>query len=338
MSPWTKSGLTWLAALCLLALFFVVRYQMVQGRFQSVASVKPAVCRAIASGLPGVQDLAVDNVRGLLLISARNPANPGASDGIYSVKLSDAAARPVRLKGAPPDFHPGGMDLYRGPDGADQLMVIDHKNNGVTMLEGFGLSAAGDMLSPQTTVRSGQLVGPADLAMIGPNAFYLANDHVTKGWLGRFAEDYLLWPHADILAFNGVGFRIAMQRIAAPSGVAARTRFLYATAMNGRKLLAFSREDFTGNLIEIGSLSMPARLDKVSLDPAGNLIVAGQPRPGAAQVYRVSVGADGVPQGIETLFSDDGKLLKGAGSAVVAGGHLFIGSPSDSKILDCTAK
>ena len=36
---------------------------------------------------------------------------------------------------------------------------------------------------------------------------------------GRFAEDYLLWPHADVLYFNGTSFRIAVQRMAFPNGV-----------------------------------------------------------------------------------------------------------------------
>ena len=52
-----------------------------------------------------------------------------------------------------------------------------------------------------------------------PDQFYVTNDHVTQTALGRFAEDYLLWPHADVLFFNGTGFRIAVQRIAFPNGV-----------------------------------------------------------------------------------------------------------------------
>jgi len=31
---------------------------------------------------------------------------------------------------------------------------------------------------------------------VAPDRFYVTNDHVTKTALGRFAEDYLLWPHA----------------------------------------------------------------------------------------------------------------------------------------------
>ena len=50
------------------------------------------------------------------------------------------------------------------------------------------------------------------------------------GALGRFAEDYLLWPHADVLLYNGMGFRIAVQRIAFPNGILAQGGFLYVTA------------------------------------------------------------------------------------------------------------
>ena len=90
-------------------------------------------------------------------------------------------------------------------------------------------------------------------------SFYVTNDHVTRTALGRFAEDYLLWPHADLLYFNGTSFRISVQRIAFPNGVCVTPDggHLYVAVTNERRLIAFSREPFFGNLTEIGSLSLP---------------------------------------------------------------------------------
>ena len=60
---------------------------------------------------------------------------------------------------------------------------------------------------------------------------------------GRFAEDYLLWPHADVLAFNGTEFphrrpahRLSQRRLGQVR------ELLYVTAMNERQLLAFSQD------------------------------------------------------------------------------------------------
>ena len=48
----------------------------------------------------------------------------------------------------------------------------------------------------------------------------------TKTALGRFAEDYLLWPHADVLYFNGIVFRIAVQQHGLPQRGAGHARRL----------------------------------------------------------------------------------------------------------------
>ena len=48
----------------------------------------------------------------------------------------------------------------------------------------------------------------------------------------------------------------------------------------------------------------------MSVDNQGNLIVAGQSKPGASQVFRVKLGPDGVPLSYQTVFSDDGHTLK----------------------------
>jgi hypothetical protein len=243
------------------------------------------------------------------------------------------------LAGTPLDFHPDGISFFHG-ENSSVLMVIDHKPNGRSMVEFYSVDFSGELpkLRPQSVVQSGAMISPNDLAAVGQNQFYITNDHMTQSGLGRFGEDYMLWPHSDVLLYNGEGFRIATQRIAMPNGILARGTILYVTATNERRVIAFTRQDFTGDITETGSLSIPARLDNLSADAAGNLIVAGETRPGSAQVFRVRLGPDGVPLSYETIFSDDGHTLKGASSAAVYNGRLFIGSAYDSKMLMCNAK
>jgi arylesterase/paraoxonase len=344
MSPWIKALLTWAAVIAAVAVFFTVRYQMVQGAFNRIEAVSPGVCRDIAVGIHGPEDFEIDAPHNVIFVSSLNRQaavpNSDPHDGLYILKLDDPAAPAVKLAGTPLDFHPHGISLLRNEDGSEILMVIDHKPSGRQMIEIYGVNFAtgAPKLSQQSAIQSGVLVSPNDLAAIAPDRFYVTNDHITKTALGRFAEDYLLWPHADVMAYNGTGFRIATQRIALPNGVLAKGGFLYVTAMNERRLLAFSREDFFGDLTPIGGISLPARLDNISSDATGDLIVAGQGKPGSAQVFRVRLGPDGVPLSYETLFSDDGHRLNGASSAAIYGGHLFIGSARDSKMLDCDIK
>jgi len=193
-------------------------------------------------------------------------------------------------------------------------------------------------LTQQEMVQGGLLVSPTDLAAVGEGRFYVANDHVSTNGLMRFAESKLLWPHSDVLLFNGRGLRVAVQRVAAAHGLMATPdgRFLYAATYNDRRVLGLGIENFTGNLTELGSLALPARPEKITLDAGGNLIVAGRTKPGSAQIFRVYRGGDGVPLRYEILFSDEGQSAGAANAAVLLDGHLIIAG--DKKLLDCPVK
>jgi hypothetical protein len=338
MNPWRRAGLTVLGVCLCLSLFFGFRYVRVHGAFESVDLITPGLCRPIAKGLIA-QDLEIDPTHNVILVSG---TRQGSGDGLYRLKLDDPAAAPVKLAGTSADFHPAGISLYRGPDGSETLMTINHHSAGSEAVDVFTLTFDGETpkLAEQIMVRGRLLVSPHDLAAVSSDRFYLANDHVTENAFARFAEDYLLWPHDDVLLFSGTGLRIAVQRIASARGalVTPDGRFLYVTTANDRRLLAFNIEPFTGNLSELGSLALPAQLGDISRDGQGNLIIAGSIKPGAAQVFRVALGRDGVPQSFDTVFSDDGRTLKGADSAVVQGGHLFVASAGDDHMLECAMK
>jgi arylesterase/paraoxonase len=320
------------------AVYFSVRLAIVEGWFAGAPAVSPAVCRAIAPGLGGLRDMEVDAAHNAMLISAAGAAadSPG---GIYWLKLEARSAAPVKVQTGLRDFHPGGIALYRGADGAETLYAINRRARGRPAIEIFALSYADGVpkLTQQSSIESGQLVSPHDLAVAGPERFYVTNDHGSNNRLGRFAEDWLLLPFADLLSFNGQTFRAAVTRIASASGVLATPdgQYLYVSAANDRRLLAFRREPFLGTLTEIGSLAIPAKPGNIGVDGGGNLIVAGAAGAGS-QVFRVSRGKDGVPRGYQTIFSDDGGRMARAGSAAVWNHHLFVGSPD--KILDCAMK
>lgn len=355
MSPYAKSGLTFLAAAIGVGLFFLVRWNIAAGVFNNFAPVSPGVCRVLAF-VPGPEDFEIDAARKVMFISSsdRHAAHPAAGDGIYVLKLDDPRAAPVKLSGTPADFHPHGISLYQGP-GGEILFAVNHRANGTSSIETFAVSFAGGspMLTSQASIAGGLLVSPNDVFAVSPTQFYVTNDHVTRTALGRFAEDYLLWPHADLLFFNGMGFRIAVQRIAFPNGVLVTPdgSHLYVTATNERRLIAFSRSIFTGDLAEIGALAIPARLDNISRTANGDLVIAGHPsltrvhdfqrdaaRPSPSAVFRVHLGADGAPKSYDTIFADDGRELGASSSAAIQDGHLFIGSVLDKKLLDCNMK
>ena len=358
MRPLAKSGITWLTVLLVLVAFFVLRWVTAAGLFTSVTPVSPGVCKAIP-GLPGPEDFEVDAAHDAIIVSSTNrraPKNaPDPRDGLYQLKLSDPGAPPVKLGGVPQDFHPHGISLYRAPNGDETLMAVNHRKDGSQAVEILGLDYdnGAARLVAHSSIGGGLLVSPNDLAAVGPDRFYVSNDHVTKTPLGRFAEDYLVWPHANVLYFNGTNFRIPVQRMAFPNGlyVSPDGTHLYITVTGERRLIALSREPFFGNLTEIGSLSLPMRPDNISADAQGRLIIAGHPslirvnrfradasKPSPSEVLRVTLDKSGVPTGYETIFADDGALIGASSAAAVVGKQLLIGSVLDSKLLICDMK
>ena len=356
MRPLARMGMTWAAVALALALFLVLRWLTVAGAFTSVPTISPGVCKAIP-GLQGPEDFEVDAAHDAIIVSSTNRRAPKGSpdprDGLYVLKLSAPEAPPVKFDGTPKDFHPHGISLYHGPGGDETLMAINHRSDGSQAVEIFGLaydSKGAAKLTARLSVGSGLLVSPNDLFAVGSDRFYVTNDHVTKTALGRFAEDYLLWPHADLIYFNGTSFHVAVQRMAFPNGIFVTPdgEHAYVTLTNERRLIAFSREPFFGNLTEIGALSIPARLDNISADAQGHLIIAGHPsllrvnqfradpgKPSPSEVFRVSLDKSGVPQSYETIFANDGGQIGASSSAAVVGQRLLIGSVLDDKMLEC---
>ena len=355
MRPLAKSGATWLMVLLVLVAFFALRWVRAAGVFTSVTSVSPGICKPIP-GIPGPEDFEVDAAHDAVIVSSTNrraPKNaPDPHDGLYLLKLSNLAAPPVKLAGTPQDFHPHGISLYRAPNGDETLMAINHRKDGSQSVEILGLTYENGVarLVAHSSIGGGLLISPNDLFAVGPDRFYVSNDHVTKTPLGRFAEDYLLWPHADLLYFNGSNFRIPVQQMAFPNGVYVTPdgTHLYISVTNERRIIAMTREPFFGNLTEIGSLSLPLRPDNISADAQGRLIVAGHPsllrvnqfradpsKPSPSEVVRVTLDKSGVPTGYETIFADDGNLIGASSSAAVVGKKLLIGSVLDDKMLEC---
>jgi arylesterase/paraoxonase len=351
-----KSGTTLAAVALALVLFFALRWLLMAGAFTVEPSPTLNQCRAIP-GLQGPEDFEVDAAHDTIIVSSTNRRapkdHPDPRDGLYAIKLSDPTAAPVKLTGVPKDFHPHGITLYRGEKGEETLLAINHHRDGSQAVESFGLTYDNDAakLTARSSVGGGLLLSPNDLAAVAADRFYVTNDHVTKTALGRFAEDYLLWPHADLLYFNGTSFRISVQQMGFPNGVLVTPdgSHVYVTMSNERRLIAFTREPFFGSLTEIGSLSLPARPDNISADAQGRLIIAGRPslmrdnafradptKPSPSEVFRVSLDKSGVPQSYDTIFADDGGRIGAASSAAMVGDKLLIGSVLDNKLLECT--
>jgi arylesterase/paraoxonase len=183
-------GVAILAALLVVILALVLRMLNAAGAFQSVRPVAFGTCK-VFTNVAGAEDMQWDRRSKTLYASAsdrwaRMAGKASSRDGIYAMTPARGGGF-AKLAGSGHDFHPHGMSLYRGPNGALTLMAInrplpDHPAS----VEIFDVdeSGAAPVLRHRKTVTGGLLQSPNDLVAVGPDRFYLTNDHGSATKMG----------------------------------------------------------------------------------------------------------------------------------------------------------
>ncbi len=358
-NPFRRAGLTVAAMLLVAAGGAGVRALQADGIFSSVTPGFAGRCKSAA--LAGVSDIAIDAKEKTAFLAVMDARQPGERDGIYALNL-DGAGAPARLTGTPKDFHPRGLSLWRAQDGGLFLAAVNargasggagatNKESGRASIDSFAAVQKDGVwtLSPQGTVMGGLLADPQDVALVGPNTFYVSNGVLGRNAIMRWLQIHGVLPGGNIAYFNGTILREVVNGIYSPRGLAltADGGHLLAASLTGRMLLSLNRESFTGNLSEGENLDLPAAPDKVMLDDKGNAWVAGHARlsswraftadPDArptSQIFRIAIQS-GAPKAAEQVYGNDGSLLAGAQTGAAFGRRLLIGSSLDGKLLDC---
>ncbi|HKX64117.1 MAG TPA: hypothetical protein VJM78_02325 [Rhizomicrobium sp.] len=338
-----------LAALVIVAaISALVRGIWVNGVFSSVKPGFSGTCQVVAS-LPGVQDM--EAAGGRVFLSVGSARGPGPQDGIYAMALS--GGNPVRLAGTPKDFHPRGIGLYRMP-GRLLLFAVNRRAGGRFSIDSFEVQDATGTpaLAAQGTIAGGLMSDPQDVAVAGPDQFYVANGTAGKNPLIQGLQTYGIIPGGNVLYFNGTtfsqaadGFYGTRSLLLTPKGDR-----LIVSGLLSRSLTSFTREPFTGQLTEDDTLNLSTGPEKLTLDAQGQMLVAGHADllewraaaadPGkraASQILRVNL-VSGVPRAKEQIYGDDGSQLAGASVGVAAENRLVIGSSLDNRLLSCTRK
>ena len=336
-----------LAALAIVAaISALVRGIWVNGVFSKVEPGTPGTCQIVAN-LPGVQDMEAAGDH--LFLSVGSARRPGPQDGIYAMPLS--GGRPVKLTGAPKDFHPRGIGLYRTPD-ALLLYAVNRRSNGRFSIDSFEIASGAPALSAQGTIQGGLMIDPQDVAVAGPNQFYVANGTASTNPVIRGLQTYGIIPGGNILYFNGTAFSPLADGLYG-------TRSLLLTQDGGhliiggllsRSLTTYTREPFTGQLSDDETLNLSTGPDKLSLDAQGQVLVAGHAdllewraaaadrgKRAASQILRVAL-VNGVPQSKTQIYGNAGSQLAGASVAVAAGNRLLVGSNLDTRLIACSQK
>jgi arylesterase/paraoxonase len=275
-------------------------------------------------------------------------------DGIYTLKLGDPNAQPVRLAGTSASFHPDGISLFRAADGSLTLMAVNHENATQSSINVFEVSVANGVaaLHEIGDIESDRLISPNDLVAVSKTQFYVTNDHGSHTPFGAKLENYLMLPRANVLYFDGNVFKEAVTGLVFANGinVSPDGNHLYVAETMAHRIQTFVRDPFSGKLTPDVTFTLPAGPDNIDIDEKGDLWVAAHPKlfdvvtylgdaskPSPSEIFRMPVKV-GEPQYAQLIYADLGHQIGAASVGATANGHLFIGTFLDSKILDCTPR
>ena len=340
-----------LAALVIVAaISALTRGVWVNGVFSSVKSGFSGTCRVVAD-LPGVQDM--EAAGGSLFLSVGSARGPGPRDGIYAMPLAGGA--PVKLAGGPKDFHPRGIGLYRTPDSGTLLLyAVNRRASGRFSIDSFEIKdpGANPALVAQGTIAGGLMINPQDVAVAGPNIFYVANGTAGKNPLIHGLQTYGIIPGGNVLYFNGSVFSQVADGLYGTRSLllAQKGAHLIVGGLLSRSLTSYTREPLTGQLTDEDTFNLSTGPEKLSIDAQGQMLVAGHAdllewrahaadpaKRSASQILRVSL-FNGVPRAKEQVYGNDGSQLAGASVAVAAGDRLVLGASLDNRLLSCAQK
>ena len=355
LNPWYRMGATAAAVVVVALLTGTFRLLESHGAFTEVKPGFAGTCRPV-NGVVGPEDVAIDAQDKIAFVSATNrPARasgkPSPGDGLYAYNYLQAEAKLVKLAGTPSDFHPHGISLYRAPDGGLTLMAINHRLDGTNSVDIFTVDVAHGAVSLKEvgSIDSGLLISPNDLAAVDQDRFYVVNDHTSKTQFGRWLDDNLVLPRTNILYFDGISFKVAADGLNFPNGAALSKdgRYLYVPESYARTLLTFERNIFSGQLKQVNALPIASNLDNADVASDGSIWIGSHPdafamatyrsdpsKPAPSEVFQVSVH-NGVPQSAALVYANMGEQIGASSVGAVSDGHLLIGSPFDSKILNC---
>jgi len=324
------------------------------GVFLEVAPVTVGSCRPVTGvGVAGVEDIAIDPETRVAYLSGydrwRQAKGETMRGAIWAYSLEDAAPVPVDLTASflPMGFHPHGISLWRGADGAKVLFVINHAGGRHTV-EMFDVD--GVRLVHRMTVEGDDMVSPNDVVGTGSRSFYVTNDHGYARGFMRAVEDFARLRVSTVLHFDGENWKTVMEGVGGANGInlSADGRSLYVSAMSERAVRVLDRDPKTNAVTPRSVVDVPGYADNIDVAANGDLLLAVHTKIFAflthvadetklSPTHLVRLKSDGrgsfVPQTIH--YSDGADISAGSVGAGVPG-RLLIGAVFDRKVLDCS--
>lgn len=342
----------------------MIRALLVLGLLAGGAGTAAADCRTVAvtaqgRPVPGIEDLAVDEAVGQVVLSAydRGAAPEKAGGGLFLLPLAalaGAQAEAVELTaGFRPaaGFRPHGMDLRAETDGSRSVLVVNRRWDGVTAVELFSLD--GTTLRHRGSVEDPRLCRANEVAFLDGDRFLFTSDHGGCGGVAVAVENVLNLHRGFVGLVDRGRVRVLAAGIGFANGLLpdpAADR-LYVAATRERAVLVYRLSALLadGDVPPPERIAVPGGPDNLSRAPGGRVLAAVHPSlfllalhrygwpfdvAAAARIVALDIVApDGAA--VTVVAEDDGRRLPAATVAAAWHGGLIAGSATSDRLLVC---
>lgn len=323
------------------------------GVFLTIPPKAVGFCNPVSSGgVVGVEDLAIDEESHLAYLSgydrranAKGVRVRGAI-WVYDLQQHDAAPVDATAGALPEGFLPHGISLFRAADGKRTLFAVSHAG-GRHSIEIFDVD--GKTLTHRQTVTGDALVSPNDVVGVGPDSFYVTNDHANVSGWSRTIEDFGRFRLTTVQYFDGRVFRTAITGLGGSNGinVSADGKSLYVSAASERAVHVYDRDPQSGAVSPRAIVPVPGFPDNIDVESDGTLLLAihskifdllahGQDPAKLSPSHVMLLIPDGkgsfTPR---TVYYNNGGEISGASVAAAYGPAMLIGSIFEHKFLSC---
>ncbi len=337
----------------LLAVVGIGKFLADSGQFTELHPHFAGTCSSLDVAKGSAEDIVIDQAAGVAYLSVldrknlmRTPEIEGTIERI-DLKADTWTVEPA-VESGPSDLHPHGMSLYVGADGVKRLFVLSHPHNKPNTVEIFDATEDGKW-KHAATVRDTLFVKPNDLAAVGPNQFYVANDSGAKNGFDRATEMMLGRQLSTLAYYNGDKGVPAVVDMTGAGGIAISTdgRTMWVAETTARRIQVYGREPVNGSLTPLRSIDLPGGPDNIDVAVDGSLWIAAHPStvalvkhftsgaPAPTQIFHIEDPAGAAPK-VTEVYLNLGEQLSAGSVAAVYKDKMIVGSITEKKVLVCT--
>jgi arylesterase/paraoxonase len=320
------------------------------GQFKIIEPHFAGECRQV-TGAVGPEDITIHPGTGVAYISAsdRRAVIQGqpANGAIYAYDLNSASPELIHLTPtAGRDFNPHGISLYVGQNGRDSLFVVNHED-GRQRIEIYDLRDG--KLVHRKTIADPALVSPNDIVAVGPDKFYVSNDHRYTAGFKQMLENYLQLKLSNVVYYDGSRFSEVASGIGYANGlnVSADGKVLYLCAVTEGALHIYNRDVASGKLAFRQKIELGTGVDNIERDSDGGLWIGAHPqlftfiqhaqdpaKVSPSQIIHLKPNPAG-EYDIEEVYLNRGEEISASSVAAVYKNRMLVGAVFDPKFLDC---